>query len=121
MEIDYSSISEWKKFVEDYVLPLKNSADVLLNYQNYIRGRVDEKSIDEVEKDEPMKIVLLGGVDEDGEYSERSLALFYKKFFGARLSNLQGYLISQKEGITSHVTAKVEESEFTKFIKSIFR
>ncbi len=61
-------------------------------------------------------MILLGGVKEDGDYSERSLALFYHKFFGARISNLQEYLISQKGGVTSQVTAIVEESEFMRFV-----
>ena len=120
-EIDYSDKSEWKKFVSDYIIPLGDSARALANYWNYLREEIDRVSFNEIEteKDKNFKKILLGGVKEDGDYSERSLALFYSKFFGVQLSNLQEYLISQREGVTSQVTGAVEESEFMKFVRSI--
>jgi len=120
-EIDYSDKGKWKKFVEDYIIPLRGSTDALVEYWNYLKEEIDCVPFNEIEnkKDENFKTILLGGVKENGDYSERSLALFYHKFFGARLSNLQEYLISQREGVTSQVTGAVEESEFMKFVKNI--
>jgi len=120
-EIDYSDKEEWKRFVEDYVIPLRDSVDALVGYWSYLKDEIDKVSFSEIEteKDENFKKILLGGVTESGEYSEQSLALFYNTFFGVRLSNLQEYLISQKEGVTSQVTGTVEESEFMKFVENI--
>ena len=120
-ERDYWSNEEWKKFVSDYIIPLRDSADALAKYWNYLKEEIVGTLFNEIEteKDENFKKILLGGVKEDGDYSERSLALFYSKFFGTQLSNLQEYLISQKEGVTSQVTGAVEESEFMQFVRSI--
>jgi hypothetical protein len=120
-EIDCSDKDEWKRYVRDYIIPLRDSADALVGYWNYLTGEIDNVSFNEIEteKDENFKKILLGGIREDENYSERSFAVFYSTFFGARLSNLQEYLISQKEGVTSQVTVVVEESEFMKFVENI--
>lgn len=121
MTNEYSDKNEWKKFTSDYIIPLRDSADALVEYWNYLKEEIDSVPFNEIEteKDENFKRIFLGGVKENGDYSERSLALFYNKFFGTRLSNLQEYLISQKEGVTSQVTGAVEESEFMKFVRNI--
>ena len=120
-ERGYWSKEEWKKFVSDYVIPLRDSAEALVEYWNYLKEEIVGALFNEIEteKDENLKAILLGGVKEDGGYSERSLALFYSKLFGVQLSNLQEHLISQREGVTSQVTGAVEESEFMKFVRSI--
>lgn len=68
-----------KRFVEEYVIPLRDSAEVLVEYWNYLKGKIDNVSFTEIGtgKDENLKKILLGDVKEDGSYSERSLALFY--------------------------------------------
>lgn len=121
MKPEYSDKSEWAGFISDYVIPLRDSADALVEYWNYLKEEIDSVTFNEIEteKDENFKRILLGGVNENGDYSERSLAFFYSTFFGARLSNLQEYLISQKERVTSQVTGAVEESEFMKFVENI--
>ena len=121
MTNEYSDKNEWKKFISDYIIPLRDSADALVEYWNYLKEEIDSVPFNEIEteKDENFKRILLGGVNENGDYSERSLAFFYSTFFGARLSNLQEYLISQKERVTSQVTGAVEESEFMKFVENI--
>ncbi len=83
--VDYTDKEGWKKFVEDYVIPLRDSAEILVEYWNYLKGEIDKVSFSkiETEKDENFKKILLGGVKESGDYSERSLALFYNTFFGA--------------------------------------
>ena len=115
----FTEKEEWKKFVREYVMPLNNSTENLVRYWEYLQKRIHNEPIEEIEKDENLKTILFGGIKENGDYSDRSLALFYSKFFGARLSNLQEYLISRKEGVTPQVTGAIEESEFMKFARSI--
>ncbi len=78
----YSSRSLWKEFIENYVIPLKELSEILIGYWKFLGDKINDKPVDELIEDESIKTILLGGVGEDGEYSERSLALFYKKFFG---------------------------------------
>lgn len=119
--MNYADRSEWAKFITDYIIPLRDSTLTLVDFRNYLKEeRLTASNLTiEIEKDENLKTILLGGVKENGDYSERSLALFYSKFFGARLSNLQEYLLYQKEDVTSPVTVVVEENEFMKFVRSI--
>lgn len=71
-EIDYSDKGKWKKFVEDYIIPLRGSTDALVEYWNYLKEEIDCVPFNEIEnkKDENFKTILLGGVKENGDYSE---------------------------------------------------
>ncbi len=85
-EIDYSDKEEWKKFVEDYIVPLREAANTLDEYWNYLREHIDKKPLEKIENNEALKIILLGGVDEEGNYLDRSVAKFYNDFFGVSFS-----------------------------------
>ena len=78
----YSGRSLWREFIKEYVIPLKELSEILIGYWKFLGDKINDKPVDELIEDESIKAILLGGVGEDGEYSERSLALFYKKFFG---------------------------------------
>lgn len=84
-EIDYSDTEEWKKFVENDVVPLRESATILDEYWNYLREHIDITPLKEIEKNEALQIVLLGGMKE-GNYLDGSVAKFYKDFFGVSFS-----------------------------------
>jgi hypothetical protein len=64
---------------------------------------------------------LLGGINEEGDYENNSLALFTKNAFGIYIDPKQ-YVALEKEGINSLEYVKVEvstETEFVKFLKNI--
>jgi hypothetical protein len=85
-EIDYSDKKEWKKFVADYIVPLRDSATILDEYWNYLREHIDNMPLEEIEKSVALQSVLLGGVDEGGNYLEESVAKLYNDFFGVSSS-----------------------------------
>jgi hypothetical protein len=107
MNLNYADRGKWKKFVEDYVIPLRDSADALVEYWNYLKEKIDSVPFNEIEteKDENFKKILIGGVKENGDYSERSLALFYSKFFSAGTSKSFG--IKMMDGISRKFGEKV--------------
>ncbi|MFQ6063128.1 MAG: hypothetical protein ACE5J9_08145, partial [Methanosarcinales archaeon] len=115
-ELAYWNKETWQNFINDYIVPLKTSADSLIEYWNYLKERVDGARFEDM--DDALKTILLGGVTSNGEYSARSLAKFYKMFFGA-FSDVQVLIIAQKERVTPDVVGKVEESIFIKFVKSV--
>ncbi|MDI6885149.1 MAG: hypothetical protein QMD22_02140 [archaeon] len=86
MSINYADKGEWKKFVEDYIVPLRDSADTLDEYWNYLQKHIDNVPLEEIGKNEALQRILLGGVDEEGNYLEESVAKFYKDFFGVSFS-----------------------------------
>lgn len=77
-EIEYWNKETWNTFINDYIVPLKTSADTLIGYWNYLTERVDGVQFEDM--DDALKPILLGGVTSNGEYSARSLAMFYKMF-----------------------------------------
>jgi hypothetical protein len=86
MGINYADKGEWKKFVEDYIVPLRESADILEGYWNYLREHIDNVPLEEIGKNEALKRILLGGMDEGGNYLDGSVAKFYNDFFGVSFS-----------------------------------
>ena len=83
--INYADKNEWEKFVVDDIVPLRESADVLDEYWNYLREHINNVPLEEIEKNEALKIILQGGVEE-GNYLDRSVAKFYNDFFGVSFS-----------------------------------
>ena len=126
-EIDYSDKEEWKGFISDYVIPLRDSADALVEYWNYLKRKIDGVEIGGMGED--LKKALLGGVDEEGNYLEGSIAKFYKDFFGVSLSvELPKYAAAAKEEATKGIKGMVREMDsqthpnvpyFIKFILDI--
>lgn len=126
-EIDYSDKNEWKKFVSDYIIPLRDSADTLVEYWNYLKRKIDGVEVDEIEGD--LKPILLGGVDVEGNYLEESTAKFYKDFFGVSLSvELPKYVTAKKEEAAKGIKGIVREIEtqpypnvmyFIKFVRDV--
>ncbi len=86
MSINYADKGEWKKFVEDYVVPLRESANTLDEYWNYLREHINNVPMEEIEKSEALKSILLGGVDEERNYLDGSVAKFYNDFLGVSFS-----------------------------------
>jgi len=106
----YSNINTWKQFVKDYIVPLKESSETIIDYWNFLKNKIDNKPVDELMNNEVIKTVLFGGVKETGEYSERSLALFYKKFFGTH-TNVKAVLEYLRVGVTPDVKGMVTTEE----------
>ncbi len=119
MAIEYWSKEGWKALISDYIIPLRETSNKISDFWDRLNDDINEAPFNEIEEDENLKKILLGGVKENGEYTDRSLANFYKMFFGVSLSNLQECIVSQREGITPQVTVTVKGSEFITFVKSI--
>ncbi|MDI6811494.1 MAG: hypothetical protein QMD80_07495 [archaeon] len=109
--INYADKGEWKKFVEDYVIPLRDSAEALVEHWRYLKREIEGVEIDGMEED--LKKILLGGVDDEGNYLEFSVAKFYKDFFGVSLSvELPKYVTAVKEGATKGIKGMVQAQTY---------
>jgi len=114
---EYWNKEAWKKFVNDYILPLYISSSKLLKLREEIILRTQGKKLSNLEDD--LLKFLLGGINEEGDYENNSLALFTKNAFGIYTDPKQ-YVALEKEGINSLEYVKVEvstETEFVKFLK----
>jgi len=118
--INYADKEEWAKFIRENIIPLRDSAEFLVNYWEYLRRRMDGVYIDAM--DEDYKSLVLGGVSEEGAYLEGSVAKFYRDFFGVSLNvELPQYVSAVKEGLTKGIMAVVSESLFVRFASEVAR
>jgi len=112
--IDYTNKEEWRDYIENSVIPLWNTAWIIKEYFEELKGEFDSLPLGEVEeKDKPL---LLGGIrpSSDEIYSQNSLAKFYFKFFGLRLKDLQSWILQQQHGETlTEITVEVVETELS--------
>ncbi len=118
--IDYTSRGEWKRYIEDQVIPLWRSALILKEFSEGLKSEYQNVPLNDLdEKDLPL---LLGGVIPRREevYRRNSLAKFYNRFFGLKLSDLQSWVLGgELTGVQLKVL--VEETAFTRFVNDAFR
>jgi len=118
--VGYSDKSSWEEFIKEHIIPLKEISGALINYWKFLFNKINNKPVDELIEDKRVKAILLGGVNESGEYSERSLALFYKKFFGV-YTDVKAIVEHLKQELTPNVKGIVEKSTFINFAEDVFK
>jgi len=117
---EYWNKEAWKKFVNDYVLPIHTLSSKLLKLREEIITRTEGRKLSNLEDSNLLKF-LLGGINEEGDYENNSLALFIKNAFGIYIDPKQ-YVALAKGGINPLEHVKVEvstETEFVKFLRNI--
>jgi len=116
---EYWNKEAWKKFVNDYVLPLHTLSSKLLKLREEIISRTEGRKLSNLEDN--LRKFLLGGINEEGDYEDNSLALFIKNAFGIYVDPKQ-YIALEKGGINPLEYVKVgvsTETEFVKFLRNI--
>jgi hypothetical protein len=121
---EYWNIEAWKKFVKDYILPLHYNATKLLKFRDFIIAFVenDKTTLSTVkEKKSEFLQFLLGGIREDGEYADSSLAKLVKLSLGIYINPKTWVTLEKEEGINSYdyITIRVEITPFFEFIKNL--
>ena len=118
--IDYTNVDSWKEYIKSYVIPLWRNTLILKEFYENLRSEFHDVLLSDVaEKDLPL---LLGGIDPRKEevYRKNSLAKFYSKFFGLKLSDLQSWVLGGGNvGIPLKVI--VEETAFTRLVNDVFK
>lgn len=81
-DFEYTNDSAWEAYVRESIVPLKESSDYLTRYQQEVKNVFQGQSLAKFSDDEVLRPILFGGLTGEGKISERSLAGFYKWFFG---------------------------------------
>ena len=119
LNFNYCDKKEWSSYIERFIFPIRDKADTLLRFWNYLSDNYSGLSFSELQKNINIIDKLLGGIDTNGNYRNRSIALFYKKFFGWSLNNIDSYLLHQTEGIEREIYTEIIETDFITFIKNL--
>jgi hypothetical protein len=122
---EYWNTEAWKHFIENHILPLHHLTSTLLNLRNFIL-KIIEKSggatLSEVvrERSELLQF-MLGGIKEDGEYKENSLAKLVKLTLGIYVNPKQWVTLEMEEGLraSDYVDVKIEDTQFLEFLNKL--
>ncbi len=106
-------VEDWNSYIKVPVRRLYISVFEILKLRDNILKSLNGDIIDLVDKSANIKKILLGGIDENGEYGEYSLAKIYK--------DLLGISIAPKNFIFPDVDIKCEicDTDFLQYIRRI--
>lgn len=118
--IAYTDQEEWRVYIEETVVPLWASAWRLKKFHEQLQQEFDERSLETLTDAEQQ--LFLGGVDarRDEVYRRNSLAQFYKELFGARVADLQSWVLSEGSEMQTEVHIEVKETQFVEFASRIY-
>jgi hypothetical protein len=109
----------WRSFIREHIVPLHLLSQKLLRLGYEVASRTGGKKLSEIDSD--MLKFLLGGVTEEGDYEENSLALFTKKAYGVSIDT-EHYVVLAKEGVNplEHIQVQVDSgTQFLSFLREI--
>lgn len=108
---EYMDEGEWR----DYFTQIQNfveKAKAIREFRQELVRRCDGMPFDELQNQLDYSHVLLGGVNEHGEYRERSLAKLYREVLGLQFDNLRDIIEKRHQGITPSTTVVLKETPF---------
>ncbi|QIW24536.1 hypothetical protein EWF20_10575 [Sulfolobus sp. S-194] len=81
LDIRYYDTATWNDYLNNEVVKLYSSVVKFIKIYDQVRNLVGKNVMDLI-KDEKYEVILLGGVKEDGSFTEFSVSKFYKEIFG---------------------------------------
>lgn len=109
----------WRSFIREHIVPLYLLSQKLLRLGYEVASRTGGRKLSEIDTD--MLKFLLGGVTEEGDYEENSLALFVSNAFGVSI-DAEHYVALAKEGVNplEHIQVQVDsDTDFLSFLREI--
>jgi len=118
---EYWSVEGWKGFIEEYIVPLHNSISKLLELRDFLYPMIGI-TLSEVErKRSDVLPFLLGGIKEDGEYKDNSLAKLVRFTLGVFINPRKWVTLEKEEGLKAFDYVSVQEvsTRFLEFLKKL--
>lgn len=118
--VDYTSKDMWRNYIESQVIPLWRDTWTLKEFFENLLSEFQGLSL--IDIGEEYMSLLLGGVVPSKEevYRRNSLAKFYSRFFGLRISDLQSWVLGGGV-VGGEIKVIVEETSFTRFVNELFK
>jgi len=117
---DYTNEKEWQKWIEERFLPLHKQLSIISKLREHLEKKLTE-NLEEAFKEQYIKEILLGGVTEEGEYAQESLAKAYKTTLGISI-NPREWIAFCKIGlnpIKRGIKCNFEDTSFLTFINDL--
>ncbi len=118
---DYTSGEEWQDFVRKQMLPLHKSISKVIKLRERIEQLLGYNLSDLIKNNTSIRKILLGGINEKGEYRPNSLAKIYKEIFGISINPKEWVALGKQPGIdaSEYIKCDISDTRFLQFIETI--
>lgn len=113
---DYTDEGRWSSYFDTQMRNFAEKAKTLHDFRQELVRKCDGIPYDELQEQWDYSQVLLGGVNENGEYRERSLAKLYKELLGLHFENLKDVVEKQRQDISPSTKVVVGDTPFATFV-----
>ncbi len=111
----------WTQFFEEEIKPLAETAATLLRIREELSNWTG-MTLTEVTQQEPwIRPFLVGGITENGEYRDASLAGITAQLLGVSIESPKQWVTSRKEGLDAdeYVTVQSNETRFLTLLQTV--
>ncbi|MDY6775797.1 MAG: hypothetical protein SV253_06940 [Halobacteria archaeon] len=115
-EFDYTDEGRWSPYFKNRMRGFAEEAKALHAFRQELVRKCDGMPFDELQEQWDYTQVLLGGVNENGGYRERSLAKLYKELLGLQFTDLKDVVEKQRQDISPSTKVVVDDTPFAKFV-----
>jgi hypothetical protein len=118
---DYTSVEEWQKFVKEQILPLHKAISKIIKLRGHLEHLISDDLPNLIKDNTSVRQILLGGVDEKGEYKPNSLAKLFKEILGIAVNPKEWVSLCKQSGIdaSEYIKCDFSDTEFLRFIDAI--
>lgn len=116
---DYTDERRWSQYFDTPIRNLAEQAKALHAFRQELVRKCDGMPYEELQEHWDYSQVLLGGVDENANFRERSLAKLYKELFGLQFTDLIEVVEKQRQGISPSTTVIVDDTPFATFVSEV--
>jgi len=114
---------EWTAFTNDKIRPVAEAARTLTQLRNRLtRAEPGETSLSDVVDEDPrFRPFFLGGLTDEGEIPDRSLAKLTNQYLGVALNDPHRWVNAEREGLTGddYVAITTTETELGSFLQTV--
>jgi hypothetical protein len=114
---------EWSTFANDEIRPVAEAARTLIQLRNRLTSPEPAETMlsDAVDEDPLLRPFFLGGLTEDGEIPDGSLAKLTDQYLGVALNDPNRWVNAEREGLTGddYVAITTTETELESFLQTV--
>ena len=118
---DYTNAEEWRSFVKNQILPLHERISKIVKITENIEELLSNNISDVIRNNTYVKQMLLGGVNENGDYKPNSLAKIYREFLGISINTKEWISLSKQPGIDAaeYIKCNFADTPFLQLVKDV--
>lgn len=115
--------ANWTAFASEEVRPVAEAARTLIQLRNRLTPAEQAETTlsDAVDEDPRIRPFFLGGLTEEGDVPDGSLAEFTEQYLGVELNDPSRWVNAEREGLTGddYVAVTTTETELSSFLQTV--